>query len=289
VALARVEVRSLMAGIARSNRPAIEGTIIGLIFGLIDIHSTSDDWFSPVLAYLIAGLALGMIHSGRAWQAWPPLGWCFYLMHRGAIAYGYRPPYVEANGAAAIRSLFVLWPAGIGIAIGAFLRFGFSTLDWATRRKDPPINPGGVKRENQPPSESVNVPYAAQLIPPSTKSKPTRPKRSTVAKMMLLVAWIGICLATARALLHSEPMLGFGTVYSEQFSERAFNSVRVGMNRGQVEQTIGRPLRKVPWGSASQEMWYYSDQPDPTANFWRRWVLFENGKVTWIANDFWVD
>ncbi len=107
--------------------------------------------------------------------------------------------------------------------------------------------------------------------------------------MMVLVAWIGIYLATARALLRSEPLFGFGTVYSEQFSERAFNSVRVGMNRSQVEQTIGTPLRKVPWGSASQEMWYYSDQPDLTANFWRRWVLFENGKVTWIANDFWVD
>ncbi len=158
-----------MAGIARSNRPAIEGTIIGLIFGLIDIHSTYDDWFSAELAYLIAGLALGMIHSGRAWQAWPPSGWCFYLMHRGAIAYGYRPPYVEENGAAAIRSLFVLWPAGIGIAIGAFLlvRFFDARLDHQAAKhsadqsrrcqvREPaalekPVNVARVRRNGFPP------------------------------------------------------------------------------------------------------------------------------------------
>jgi hypothetical protein len=31
------------------------------------------------------------------------------------------------------------------------------------------------------------------------------------------------------------------------------------------------------------------DQPNAEANFGRRWVLFENGKVMAVINDFWVD
>jgi hypothetical protein len=42
-------------------------------------------------------------------------------------------------------------------------------------------------------------------------------------------------------------------------------------------------------GPHDEEMWYYSTQPNDTANFWRRWVHFKNGKVVEIINDFWVD
>src|SRR3954467_4342850 len=84
---------------------AIEGALIGLTLGLTDIHSTNGDSFNSDVACLIASLVLGLRHGGRSWQAWSPLGWCFYLVHRAAIACGYRPPYVEADADAAISSL----------------------------------------------------------------------------------------------------------------------------------------------------------------------------------------
>src|SRR3954447_488576 len=110
---------------ARRSRflPAIEGAVIGLSLGLIDVHSKAGDWFNATMASLVAGFVLGLRHGRGSWQAWVPLGWCFYLMHRAAIAYGYRPPYVEADANAALMSLYVLWPAGAGLALGVFIRF----------------------------------------------------------------------------------------------------------------------------------------------------------------------
>ncbi len=107
--------------------------MIGLSLGLVDVHSSDSDSFSPVFAYLVAGFVLGLRHGGRSWQAWLPLGWCFYLMHRAAIAYGYRPPYVEADAGSALLSLYVLWPAGLGLALGVLVRFAISGFVRATR------------------------------------------------------------------------------------------------------------------------------------------------------------
>jgi len=42
-------------------------------------------------------------------------------------------------------------------------------------------------------------------------------------------------------------------------------------------------------GPRDEEMWFYSDQPNDLANFHRRWVLFEKGKVAVVINDFWID
>lgn len=65
------------------------------------------------------------------------------------------------------------------------------------------------------------------------------------------------------------------------------------MTREEVEAIVGPPLRKVPWnesaGSPHEEMWQYSDRRDYTANYWRRWVLFEDDKVLEIISDFWFD
>jgi hypothetical protein len=110
---------------------------------------------------------------------------------------------------------------------------------------------------------------------------------------MVIVLLIGIHLATVRALLSREPLFGFSTFYSEGYSETRFLTLRVGMSDREVEAIVGRPLRKVPWnqhmGPHDEEMWQYSDRPDDTANYWRRWVLFENGKVVAVINDFWLD
>jgi hypothetical protein len=279
--------------IGRRFLAAIEGTVIGLTLGLIDIHSTVDDWFDAGFAYAVAGLLLGLRHGRRSWQAWCPLGWCFYLMHRVAIARGYRPPYVEEDADKAIRSLFVLWPAGLGLALGAFARLTISGLSrtWRATARGTDHDPSGagnpdVGRRPDPGRATSREPAAA-----STERMPRR--RLTVAGSMVAVAWIGIYLATLRALLVSDPFLGFGTIYSEGYSEGRFNTLRVGMGPGEVESIVGRPLGKVPWnqhmGPHDEEMWYYSDRLDETANYHRRWVVFENGKVVVVINDFWVD
>jgi hypothetical protein len=109
---------------------------------------------------------------------------------------------------------------------------------------------------------------------------------------MVVVALIGLHLAAVRALLVHEPFFGFGTIYSAQYDEDRFLSLRVGMTLVEVEAIIGRPLR-VFWnqhmGRQDEEMWFSSDQPDATANFHRRWVCFEDGNVVAVINDFWVD
>jgi hypothetical protein len=62
------------------------------------------------------------------------------------------------------------------------------------------------------------------------------------------------------------------------------------MTTAEVEAVMGPPLRKVAWGTpADDEMWFYSDQFNYTANFWRRWLHFQNGKVLVVIDDFWVD
>jgi hypothetical protein len=290
----RLDINWQAAGLGgRRLRSAIEATAVGLTLGLIDIHSTDGDWFNAELAYLIAGFVLGVHHGGRSWQAWCPLGWCFYLMHVAAIARGYRPPYVEADVSSAILSFFVLWPAGLGLALGASLRFVISGLltppgaTQETTNHEPPLTAG---RDITQPADPGGVPPR-----PSARNSagPERRRRLTVGGLMVVVAWVGVYIATLRALMMSDQFFGFSTIYAEGFSEHRFGNVRVGMSREEVEAIAGRPLCKVPWnqgpGPLDDETWRYSDQRDDTANFHRRWVLFEKGKVVAVINDFWVD
>jgi hypothetical protein len=272
---------------------AIEGTVIGLSLGLIDVHSTDSDSFNAMFAYLIAGLVLGLRHGGRSWQAWLPLGWCFYLMHRAAIAYGYRPPYVEADADSALLSLYVLWPGGLGLALGVLVRFTISGFAWAIRFAPTEENQdrsGPGNREITQPADIGRTP-AQRSAATSTERLPRQ--RLTVRKFMTIVSLIAIHLATLRALLIREPVFGYSTFYSAGYSESRFLTLRVGMSGEEVEAIVGQPLRKVPWnqdmGPHDEEMWQYSDRPDYTGNYWRRWVYFENGKVVEVINDFWLD
>ncbi len=107
---------------------ALEAIVAGLALGLADVHSTNEDWFDSIFAYFIVAFVLGMRHARQAWQAWIPLGSSLYVMHRAAIAYGYQPPYVEVDQDAAVRCLFALWPAGLGLALGAVIRCGISWI-----------------------------------------------------------------------------------------------------------------------------------------------------------------
>jgi hypothetical protein len=271
---------------------AIEGTALGVAIGLIDVHSSNADWFDAYLVLLVACFVLGLRHGWRSWQAWGPIGWCFYLMHRAAISSGYRPPFVEEDVDKAIMALYVLVPAGVGLAAGAFVRFVIANARWAARfTKCRPVRNGVTNGIND-----------TRLFSESDHSPPRRGHtaddqqvrhRLTVGHAMVVVAMIAVDLAALRALLLHDQFFGFGTVYSERYSEGSFSRLQKGMTRAEVEALVGRPLRIVPWNQdtlpGAEEMWYFSDQPDVTANFYRRWVLFENGKVVTIINDFWID
>jgi hypothetical protein len=275
-------IKRLPVAINRSRFLAVaEGAALGSAIGLIDIHSTNENGFNTSLAVLATAAAIGLRHGGRSWQAWSPLGWCFYLMHRAAIARGYRPPYVEEDANWAILSLYVLWPAGLGLALGAFIRIPISRLlrylGWTKGETNSPVDPG------------------AALSPrPDLAVAERRPRRRlTVGGWLIVIALFGLHLAALRALLIHEPSLGLGTTYSERYGEDRFTTLRVGMSRGEVEAIMGRPLRVVPWnqrmGPHDEEMWLYSDQPNALANFHRRWLLFEKGKVADVINEFWID
>jgi hypothetical protein len=110
---------------------------------------------------------------------------------------------------------------------------------------------------------------------------------------MLIIALIGVNLAAAHMLLKSDPILGFGTVYAPGYSESRFHRIRVGMTPAEVEAILGPPLLRGDWGCLTQstdwDTWRYSQQHHYTANFWRRWVMFEKGKVVHVVSDFWVD
>jgi hypothetical protein len=287
-------IRRLIVAVTRSRfQAAIDGTLVSLLLGLIDVHSKDGDSFNPMLAYVVAGLVLVMRHGGRSWQAWLPLGWCFYLMHRVAIACGYQPPYVEADADSALSSLYVLWPAGLGLALGLFVHFARAGFVWSVR-----FRPGRANQErsgtgNREITHQPDTGRTPSRHPAPASAERTTRQRLTVRGLMVIVSLIGIHLATLRALLIHEPFFGFGTYYSDGYSESRFVTLRVGMTCGEVEAIVGRPLRKVPWnqdtGPYSEEMWQYSDRPDCTANYWRRWVHFENGKVITVFNDFWLD
>ena len=64
---------------------------------------------------------------------------------------------------------------------------------------------------------------------------------------MIVIALLGLHLAALRALFIHEPFLGLGTIYSEQYSEARFTTLRVGMSPGEVQAIMGQPLRVVPW------------------------------------------
>jgi hypothetical protein len=192
-------------------------------------------------------------------------------MHRLAIAHGYRPPYVEEDARSALLSFVILWPALFGLGLGMLVRIGITALVRASR-----------KTQAEP---ATDLPTDAVCRAPFT-----------VSQLMLIIAFICINLAAARMLLESDCFFGFGTVYAPGYSESRFHRIRVGMTPAEVEMIMGEPLQKGDWGcltpspsTGDRDTWRYSNQHDYTANFWRRWVIFEKGKVVDVVSDFWVD
>ena len=120
--------------------------------------------------------------------------------------------------------------------------------------------------------------------------------RFTVHRMMVVVAALGIVLTLTRyvfiedspdqliaALLHPR-----STVYASGYNESRFRAIRIGMAVSQVESLVGSPLERRPaWWSSGDDLWLYTRGRTSTGR--RRWVVFRNGKVVEVINDFYVD
>ena len=150
---------------------AIEGIAIGLLIGLIDIHSTSGGWFNALVAFLAVGFALGVRHASRAWQAWLPLSSSLYVMHLAAISCGYRPPYVEADAERAGACVVMALPAALALGLGALVRFCISVKAQSV------VTDSGVAKSNRPESavpDARTIRIAGELLRDRRPRCPTR-------------------------------------------------------------------------------------------------------------------
>ena len=106
----------------------------------------------------------------------------------------------------------------------------------------------------------------------------------------MAIAFIGLGLGTARWWVRYH----FETRYAPRYSETQFRRVRVSMTLMEVESILGHPIRmeSALEGGSSYGKWVYSEPPPHGTlgdNYWRRWVFFENGKVSAIVDDYYED
>jgi hypothetical protein len=133
---------------------------------------------------------------------------------------------------------------------------------------------------------------------PRTWTRPRRLPDLRIAVRWLMIAaglcfGLSLCLGAGSLILLNLPIDGQGTIYSKDYDETKFQGLRTGMTAKEVEAIMGQPLRIIPLnqhqGIRDEELWHYSEQPDPTADFWRRWVEFKAGRMTRIISDYWYD
>lgn len=104
----------------------------------------------------------------------------------------------------------------------------------------------------------------------------------TTREIAIAIACLGVSLGCLRQMMFPP------TIYAVDYSEAKFNTIRVGMKPEQVLSILGPPLRKQSWSEGS-DTWAYSDQYTYTSNYERRWVVFNQGVVQNIVNDYWYD
>jgi len=236
-------------GVPALARPLVEAIAAGSLIGLVDIFlSESSGW--SLTAVFVAGVALGVRHAGRAWPCWAPLGVGLYAVHVVAIACGRRPPFVEASFQAARETLFLVFPAGIGLVLGTSVRFGVSAFGRFPRKNGPPV----------------------RLFPRSTRGALIAV--AEIALTMGLIRWVA---------------LDSTTIYAAGYNEGRFQQVVVGMNPAQVEAMLGRPIHQADWGDPDLKNWIYSQGASSTSNYSRRWILFRGGQVETVISDYWWD
>jgi hypothetical protein len=100
---------------------------------------------------------------------------------------------------------------------------------------------------------------------------------------MIVVACLALGLTLARGVYY-----GFATRYTWGFRESQFRMVRVGMTPEEVEKILGAPFQKDSksprWSPI--ENWMYSEPAVLTNDEWRKWVMFQNGKVLVIIDEY---
>jgi len=144
----------------------------------------------------------------------------------------------------------------------------------------------------------------------------------TVAILLALAAWVFLkaqIILTWKDLPRDAPFISRlleNTEYSESFTETGFSKVRPGMTKEPVYALVGQPLQIIKksgihivsfleyrnglWHEESHtpeenmiidsEIYYYSRQAHPTADWYVRAVTFSSeGVVTSIARTFYVD
>ena len=112
-----------------ARQPFVQASMAGMLLGLADVLS-SDGAGWVLFAYFWAGAILGSVHAGRAWPCWPPLGASLYAAHLAAITCGRGPPYVEPSIQAARQTLWLVFPTGLGLALGSATRWAAAALGW---------------------------------------------------------------------------------------------------------------------------------------------------------------
>ncbi len=77
------------------------------------------------------------------------------------------------------------------------------------------------------------------------------------------------------------------TKWSKNFSESSFSKIKLGMSESEVEQIMKRPL----WKSCKLKtcIWAYSTGTDFNVDFDRRYVYFNNSRVSYIQKDYYAD
>ncbi|WP_165251743.1 hypothetical protein [Paludisphaera soli] len=79
------------------------------------------------------------------------------------------------------------------------------------------------------------------------------------------------------------------TVYAPGFDQARFDRIGMGTPAVEVEEALGPPLTKYPAGDDGVEVWLYTRQATATSDYWRRWVVFKEGRVDDLMNDYWYD
>jgi outer membrane protein assembly factor BamE (lipoprotein component of BamABCDE complex) len=114
------------------------------------------------------------------------------------------------------------------------------------------------------------------------------------AKVRWLMIGTGLCFCLPFCCQAGcEILLRPGTIYSKNYDETKFDSLREGMTAGEVEAIMGEPVRRYSLyhteGHEDEEQWWYTAQSDPTADYLRRWVVFKAGRVKTLISDYWYD
>ncbi|MEW6055034.1 MAG: hypothetical protein AB1540_00330 [Bdellovibrionota bacterium] len=79
-----------------------------------------------------------------------------------------------------------------------------------------------------------------------------------------------------------------GTVWADRFSETGFAKAQLGMDEQNIEDIVGKPIRK----SCDNEgcLWVYADQDPDNLPYDRRWISFNSKhRVIEIRHDFYID